>query len=355
MGVTKPSYPWYRTSRRAWYVESDGKQVCLAKGDKADTRAEAMQAFHRLMADEPQPGGRAADLTAAVVCDRFLTAAERRFAADTFVWYKRYLQSFVAFRRTGLVPVSRLTEDHATAWLDAQPGWGRSSRRAAVTCVKQAFAWAERKGHTRADPLRHLSKPGAVARRRTLTPAERALVAGAVRDQGFRDFVFALEETGCRPSEAARVTAADADLASGVWTLAVHKTAKATGRPRVVYLTPAMVELTRRLAAARPDGPLFRGRGGRPFTRNAVRTRFRRLRAKFPQLAGVTAYAYRHTFATDALENGVGVAQVAELLGHTGTEMVMRHYSKLSQRVQHLRDMAAKAAGGPTADVTPRG
>ena len=72
-----------------------------------------------------------------------------------------------------------------------------------------------------------------------------------------------------------------------------------------------------------------------------------RLRQKFPELVGVTAYTYRHSFATDALENGVGIAQVAELLGHSSTEMVMKHYSKLSQRVQHLREMASRAVGGP--------
>ena len=41
--------------------------------------------------------------------------------------------------------------------------------------------------------------------------------------------------------------------------------------------------------------------------------------------------------------NGVGVAEVAELLGHTGTDMVMRHYQHLSQRLEHLRNAAVKA------------
>ena len=34
-------------------------------------------------------------------------------------------------------------------------------------------------------------------------------------------------------------------------------------------------------------------------------------------MAGVVAYCYRHSFATNALVNGVGIAQVAELLGHS--------------------------------------
>jgi integrase len=46
------------------------------------------------------------------------------------------------------------------------------------------------------------------------------------------------------------------------------------------------------------------------------------------------------------LVNGVGIAQVAELMGHGSTEMVMTVYSKLSQQVGHLRDAAKMATGG---------
>ncbi len=150
-----------------------------------------------------------------------------------------------------------------------------------------------------------------------------------------------MQETGCRPSEVARVTADNVNLELGVWVFADHKTVQKTGKPRIVYLTPAMVELTKRLMAEHPDGPLFRGpRGGKPFTRNGIRCRFKRLRKKLPHLKGLIAYAYRHSFATDALVNGVGIAQVAELLGHTSTEMVMRHYSHIAGNIRHMRDAA---------------
>jgi integrase len=170
-------------------------------------------------------------------------------------------------------------------------------------------------------------------------------VMNAIRDQAFRDFVFALQETGCRPSEVSRVTSTHADLELGVWVFPDHKTAKKTGKPRIVYLTPAMIELTKCLMAKYADGPLFRSpRGGKPFTRNNIRCRFKRLREKLPHLKCLIAYAYRHSFATDALVNGVGIAQVAELLGHTSTDMVMRHYSHIAGNVGHMREAAMKAA-----------
>jgi site-specific recombinase XerD len=107
-----------------------------------------------------------------------------------------------------------------------------------------------------------------------------------------------------------------------------------------------MVELTRRLVALYPEGPLFRGpRSKRGFTRNGVRCRFRNLRKKLPHLKGVISYTARHSFATQALVNGVGIAHVAELMGHVDTSMISEHYAHLAGNVQHMREMAAKATG----------
>jgi integrase len=57
------------------------------------------------------------------------------------------------------------------------------------------------------------------------------------------------------------------------------------------------------------------------------------------------AYGYRHGFATDALANGVPDAQVAELLGHSGTAMLHKHYSHLTARSQVLREALGKVRG----------
>jgi hypothetical protein len=46
----------------------------------------------------------------------------------------------------------------------------------------------------------------------------------------------------------------------------------------------------------------------------------------------------RHAFATDALANGVPDVQVAELLGHSGTAMLHRHYAHLGARAKALRE-----------------
>jgi len=292
------------------------------------------------MASDPANLPKPDVILTAQVCDLFLSHSERHNEQATFAWYRHFLQSFCGLY--GRLPAAGLKPIHVTRWLDANT-W-KGGRRNAVVAVKRAFNWADQQGILSPNPLRNVQKPPAGRRTRIVTSGEREEILSTVRDRNFREFLTALYLTGCRPSEVARVTAADVNLALGVWVFEQHKTAKRTGKPRVIYLCPEMVELSRRLIAERPEGPLFPSRKqGKPFSKNAIRIRFRRLRKKLPHLKGVVAYAYRHSFASGALENGVGIAQVAELLGHVDTRMVSRHYGHLGQKVQHMREVARKA------------
>jgi len=333
--------PWYRTSKGAWYVQVANKKHRLAKGPKEETRKAAFDAFYKLMASRPENLPRPEKIATALLCDLFLEHSRKNHDPETFRLYHYFLQSFCG--EQGRTPAAEVKPFHVTHWLDAHPKW-KASRRHASLAPKRAFAWADKQGLLSPSPLRSLEVPPNNRRTRVLTREEQAEILGAIRDQSFRDFVTAMLETGCRPSEVARVSAAEVDLELGVWVFAAHKTAKKTRKPRVVYLTPAMVELTRRLLAEYQQGPLFRGpRNKKPFTRNGIRCRFRRLRKKLPHLKHFVAYNLRHTFATRALVNGVGIAQVAELLGHTSTDMVAKVYGHLAEQVAHMKEAVRKA------------
>ncbi len=353
----RPHHPWYRAATNSWYVEIGGQQQLLGKhpshlppprkrkrGDPPPMPpTEIEQAYHRLMAANPANLPKASDLRVAVVCDLFLDFSEKHHTPDTYRGYKDFLQDFCDLYGTLLA--KDLKPLHVSRWLDAHPGWN-GSRRNAVVAVKRAFNWADAEGVLQPNPVKSVKKPPQRHRDRILTPEEREEILRTIPDQHFREFVFAMQETGARPGEVRKVTAAHVNLDLGVWVFKEHKTAKRTGRPRVIYLTPAMVELTRRLMEKYPEGPLFRGpRSKRGFTRNGVRCRFRNLRAKLPHLAGVISYTMRHSFATQALVNGVGIAHVAELMGHVDTSMVSQHYAHLAGNVQHMREAALKAAG----------
>ena len=127
-----------------------------------------------------------------------------------------------------------------------------------------------------------------------------------------------------------------------------------------------MQELTRKLITLYPDGPLFRSTrrfGGvrRPWTRNGIRCRFKRLRQRverlraaeedeeerklIPDLRALTAYVCRLTFTLPALtEAGLSVPVVSALLGHQSMKMVDEHYNHTDQATDVLMEAAAKAA-----------
>src|SRR5262249_38803856 len=87
-----------------------------------------------------------------------------------------------------------------------------------------------------------------------------------------------------------------------------------------------------------PTGLVFRNSRGGAWLRNLVSRRLKKLRPKFGLDDGVVFYSLRHLFITDALERGVPIATVAELVGHRDLTMISRIYSRLSGRTAHLRD-----------------
>jgi integrase len=168
-----------------------------------------------------------------------------------------------------------------------------------------------------------------------VTPEEHAhLLEKATRAFGL--FLRVLYATGARPGEVARITAENFDPDAGLVRLRQHKTAH-KGKVRVVYLPPETVALLSELARRYPSGPLLRNTRGEPWTGKALVKAMLAARGR----AGIDraiCYGYRHTFATDALSQGVPDAQVAELLGHSGTAMLHRHYSHLTAKTKVLRE-----------------
>src|SRR5262249_28045549 len=146
----------------------------------------------------------------------------------------------------GTLVAKELKPLHVTRWLDAHAGW-KGSRRNATVAVKRAFNWADSEGLLQPNPIKAVKKPPQRYRDRVLTPEERQEILSAIKDRHFREFVLAMMETGARPGEVRKVTAAQVNLKLGVWVFNEHKTATRTGKPRIIYLTPAMLELTRKL------------------------------------------------------------------------------------------------------------
>jgi integrase len=353
--------PWYRKSKKAWYLQvSRGVQKRLGK-----TKAEADTAYRQWLLEQGEqlPAPERKRLTMAEVAQEFLDQSKRNNDPRTYEFYCYFVVPFV--ERFGAAPAATFPPLSFTKWLDEHPGW-KGARRNAIIAVKRMFNWAvDDAGLLAANPLKGVKRPPKKRRNRVMTVEEREYVYSAIRDEQFRQFVFAMLDTGCRPSEVMKVTALHVSRDGTKWTFEEHKTDAQTGEARVVYLSPAMQELTRNLIELYPGGPLFRStrrKGGvrRPWTPNGIRCRFKRLREKvarqreeeqdpekrkkIPDLAGLTSYVLRHTFTTDALTSGLPVPVVSALLGHRSMKMVDEHYNHTDQATDVLREAARKAA-----------
>jgi integrase len=124
--------------------------------------------------------------------------------------------------------------------------------------------------------------------------------------------------TGIRPSELRTVTIDEFDRENRQWLLWRHKVVHRTGRPKVVPLaTEAVFQLCLRSAGDRPgEKALFLNSQEEPWTYNALRLRWYRLRNSLKLDRRFTLYCLRHWFVTVALESGESEAMVGELAGH---------------------------------------
>jgi integrase len=266
--------------------------------------------------------------------DAYLADAQLRLKPSTLISKRKVLLRLKADK--GQEPAASLKPAVVTAWLARQKGWGRSLRWLASGIVRTCCRWAV-PALLPSDPSAGLKMPGPLSRGADslVSPQDHARLL-AVAPASYQDALLALHGTGCRPGELCKVEARHFHPDAGAWLLDEHKT-DGTGKVRVILLPPAMVELCKVLARRHPSGPLFRNTKGHPLSPDRLRNWLFKTRRRLG-LGRVVPYGYRHGLATDALANGVPDAQVAELLGHSGTAMLHRHYAHLGARAKALRE-----------------
>lgn len=344
----RPAEAWYWEARKGWYATVGGVRHRLA--GEAEGKARAKRRLAELVAATGEDG--AAPRRVPTVGELGLLYLEslrhRRDAGDLAAGSRkdavRRLADFPKVHFT--LPADAIKPHHVAAWLGGHPGWGPTTRHDAVGAVKAMFSWAEKAGHIDRDPVARMEKPRRAKRRESIPKAED--VARAIESAvtpGLADLLAFIHETGCRPKEARDLEARHLDLAAGVAALAEHKTARKTGRKRVLYLSPKAAEIAGRLAGANPEGPIFRNARGRPWTKDALVLAVRRLRERTGLGPEMIAYGLRHLYITDGAARGVAAQALAELAGHSDIRM-LDTYSHLGERHEALREAAAKIRGG---------
>ena len=417
--------PYFKSARCTWYVEVDRVQHALGKHPAGqpeprkgkngwDAPAEIRQAFHAKMSelsripdnsDAPAPQQEGHPHVACVLDDFIGWLAKRVEEGSkerrTLEWYSDYLVSFLDHLRTLETPrpavptltVDELRPSHLYSWVDSQADW-KTGRRGAIVAVQRALNWANKAGKLKSlggkSPLAGMEKPQQGRRELVVTPEEFDAVLAAAGDRNFRDLLVAAWETGARPNELFTVEGSYFDDKGARWVFPIRRS-KGKRVQRVVYLTDKALEVTRRLAAKHPSGPLLRTTEGTAWCVSSVKCRFQNMRVTLgrkkiealgivpPPLKRLTAaqradpplraehqrkvlarrkaikalsrdhgtrynlYAIRHSYITEALVRGIDAVTVSVLAGHRDTTMISRHYSHLTERHDYLTIAAKKA------------
>lgn len=336
--------PFYVRSRKCWYVWHAGRQLRL---DADETTAYALWQDLIQAAD---PGSVTAPVAA--LAEAYLRHLDRRVreGSITDASLTNYGRHLVAFCKVlGQRPVRQLRRNDLTQYL-AEKRWSPHKQRTAISVLKAMMQWGVDEELLPRNPFARYPRPKVEPRSHLISQAVHRQMIQATdlgresqaRAAAFRPILIALRHSGRRTGDICQVMVED--TGPGTWTIHNHKTRHKTGSSQTVYLSPCLATLTEAAKMGRSSGVLFRNHLGQAWTPNAIQRRFRRLRERLDLPAGTMAHAYRHTYITQALVNGVDVQTVAELVGHTDSAMIQQVYGHLAQKRAHLADAARRAA-----------
>jgi integrase len=399
--------PFYRNARHGWFVQVGKRQIKLGRDPSPQRNKEGvpvapapiLKKYHEVMAtleEEKPPEPPPVNPTFAVeVIDTFLDWVERHKAPRTYEWYVRHCQLFSESIGKDMA-VAELRPRHLTELCDAHPEWMPNSKHALCRAVQRAFRWAAEQGYIDRSPLAKVEKPQPEERDELVTPEEYAAIMAVVKEPNFRALLEMAWESGMRPQELRLVEAKHVDAKHGRLVFP-PKDAKGKKLPRVVYLTDEALAIAVRHAEQNPKGPIFRNSDGLPWHRWSINCafirvqiafgrqimkekgiavpklpRFRKFRIEPAKRAAAKAEhdelvrgkrkeikrlalehgqkfhlgAFRKSFATEALKNGVDPITASHLLGHKDTAMLSRVYARLAQDPEYLRGAAKRVRGG---------
>jgi len=315
---------YYRKFTKSYYVNVNGKQIALGK-DKED----AERQFHQLMLNPQTASDR--QTTVDHVIQDFLIWVQGNRSQRFYKWYKSFLLSFAKY--TGTTKITDLKARELTRWVDVKFGKKTANtKNAAVRAVKQCFGWARAQNLIHDNPFTGVKAPTSTSREHVLTQAQFDKLLTVITDQKLTDITICLWESGARPEELR--------IARSEWfnkksrTITIPKAlAKGKKKSRVILLSNKACEIVERLAAENPDGNIFTNSDGNPWQSQALLDRYKVIRKRVDFY--VSAYVFRHSFATILLEQEVDIASVASLMGNK-ISTVEKHYSKIGRNLEYL-------------------
>jgi len=260
----------------------------------------------------------------------WLEALEARAVSqNTIAHYRECVGKFVAFIEQHALTLDAVQPHHIRKWLIARQRTGVSPNTLhnAYRNPRAFWNWCLREGLTENNPFAKVEKPRLPSTvKPALTPEEVEQILQACEGKHWlclRDkaLCLLLLDTGLRLHEAHQLTVEDA-------TKDMLLIRGKGGKQRVAFLSHEVrLALKRYLKACpyslQPDSPLWQGIDG-ALTLNGLKNVIKAIGRRAGLKRPLGAHAFRRTFATWSLRNGIDLEHLRQLMGHSD-------YSVLSQ------------------------
>jgi integrase len=283
------------------------------------------------------------------VITMYLAQARRDLSPRSYEMVACILRRFDA--ACGRLTLAECRPFDLQCWLNDHPEF-RSEwyLRCVVSSVKRAFNWACEMELIQRNPFAKLRRRGRTQRRQPMTDEEfQTLLRGS--DPTFRRFLIFLKFTGARPGEASSMRWADVDFGQARVVLKEHKTARKTGRARIIPLVPTVIRLLmwvqRQSLSGRGQDHVFVNGRGKGFGRGWLSLKMQRLRRRLGLAQHVTLYGLRHRYGLMGIKNGVNLKLLSLCMGHARTQMTEHYIAEagLGQQVQQAARQVVCATG----------
>ena len=263
--------------------------------------------------------------------DAFLSTKEIEGKSPKTIYRYRYI--ITKMLKTVSVPIPSINVYHLRQYLTQRKADGLSDNtlRGIRDVFCSFFGWLNREGLIPRDPAGNLSPIKAPKKVRypfASTDIQRLMECCKTdRDKSLITFLAA---TGCRISEVCRINIEDIDFEQKCCTV-LGKGSK----ERVVYLDDIAVMFLRRYLQSRTDNSaaLFVGKGTSRLTPGGARFALKSIAAK-AGVENVHPHRFRRTLATNLIDRGMAIQEVATLLGHDKIDTTMTYVHVSQENVQ---------------------
>lgn len=240
---------------------------------------------------------------------------------------KKFLRTFAERELADIKPIElRQWINSCKTKADGTP-YAPDTIRCLVICV-EAFQSFAVEMELIPQKITKMDKPQTRLRERLPTEEEiEAIFAHAPED--FVPIYKALRLTGARPSELCNATIEQIDKSKEYRRIVIteHKTAKKTGKPKVIPIGEKLGLIIDKAIGERTSGPIFLRVSGKPWNTDKLGRCFRQIRQRAGLPDDLIVYLTRHEVATRLCQQ-VSVAAARDALGHTNINTTNRYIKR---------------------------